>query len=144
MLRADVVGLLPERRSEAACGAAAAAAAGRGRGGRRRRRPCRAPAARLHRLARRQALRRPVRGPARTLLPVAPRTDERRLGLPDRRRRGAVARAPRAARRAARRCHARLRAATLVVAGRLARPVPVAARLAAAPSSPRRRLLPGA
>src|SRR5437868_6981416 len=101
MLRADVVGLLPERRSEAARSAAAAAAAGRGRGGRRGRRPCRPPAARLHRLARRQALRRPVRGPARTVLPVAPRTDERRLGLPDRRRRGAVAGAPRVARRAA-------------------------------------------
>src|SRR5215472_16838578 len=87
MLRADVVGLLPERRSAAARGAPPDPAAGRRRDRRRRRRPRRPAAARARRLARRPALRLPVRRPAGARVPVAARADERRVGLPDRRRR---------------------------------------------------------
>src|SRR5436190_1181391 len=141
MLRADVVGLLPERRSRAARGAPADRAAGRGRDRRRRRRPRRPASPRARVVARRPALGLSLRRPARARLPVVARADERRMGLPDRRRRGTVGGAPRPALGAARRRGACLHPAALVVARRLARPVPVAAGLATASDAARRDVL---
>src|SRR5262249_58782380 len=77
-------------------------------------------------------------------VPVAERADGRGLGLQGRRRRGAVSGPPRPAREPAGRGNARVRPAPLAVAGRLARPVPVAAGLAAPPRATRRGLVPRA